>query len=357
MKTLAMFLAVLLAGCSGESESKSDSESKTDGSVSSRKLDLTYLQPDVTRISVERTSAQWSANSSSKSMSGIAPKDLLDKIRHEWGVSPKDIKSLTSAVSPGGGTIIVLRSSAKLDEDKITGHAKDPKKEKYEGESYYLFTGGTALYFPDRYTAVSGSEEAVKRAIIRGDKIRDSFVEKLSFVDASHNSTSISIRSSSSSKLPIITVRGSSHSSSSSSLKSQRKYVSESAAKDGLEKAKEDLEKGKKKWKDSGSDKVRERLEKRSFNSTITDSEIEDQLKTIESSLNSISFSLSGDIVTRTSKSYNTAYSKRVVKEGADKAKEKFSDSDIERGLEAMSKNWGRKYFGISSRAGHVPRS
>jgi hypothetical protein len=319
-------------------------------SMFSKELELAYLPPDATNISVERTSAQWSARSSSMSMSGIDSGDFLDKIRDEWGVTPKDIKSVTTAISPESGALKVVRSSAKFDEDKITGHAKDVKTEEYEGESYYLFTGGSALYFPDKYTAISGSEEAVKQAIKRGDKIRDSFAEKLSFVDASHIRTTINIRSSSSSKLPKITVSGSSYGSSSSSSKSQRKYRSESAAKDAFEKAEEELEEMKEKWKESGREKQRERYEKRQSTTTMTDSEIRGELDSHDSSLNSISNSLSGDILTSTSKSYSTAYDKRKAKERAEKAKGEMSDSKIEKFLELSAKSWGMSYFGINAR-------
>lgn len=145
----------------------------------SSKLDLAWIPPDANRITVTRYSQIWDSKIVQDELSNAAKANIV-RMKDEWGFEPRDVLSVTIG-SSGLDRIRVVRTAIDLDEDKILKHAGDYEQAEHEGQTYYRFESG-AIFFPDKRTAVSGTEESVKKAIERGPKPPQR--EELKFVNA-----------------------------------------------------------------------------------------------------------------------------------------------------------------------------
>jgi predicted Zn finger-like uncharacterized protein len=155
----------------------------------SKKLDLAWLPEDANSISVARIGELWKSDLVQYGMD-VKVKDAASKMKDDWGFGPQDIVSVTNANSRGK-TLKVLRTSVDLDEDKILKHAGDYEKTTIDGQTAYRMNGGMMVFFPDKRTAISGTEDAVTGAIRQGPKaIRR---DELDFVDAGYHIVNVNM--------------------------------------------------------------------------------------------------------------------------------------------------------------------
>ena len=314
------------------------------------RLDLAYLPPDATSIVINRPAKDWSQN---VGMSGLTSKEvdsILKKQRDMWGVSQKDIKSITNAANSRGERIHVVRSSSNFDTEKILGHAANHEKAEHNGKQYYRI-GLTAIFLPNQSTMITGLEEAVKNAIDRGSKSPDR--EQLNFVDSSYDRVSVTVFGGSSPRPnsflddtnPQVIFVGTDHGTSSGKIKTQGAFATESDAIAAFDKASAAQEKLRQDWENGGRDLRRQRLQTSGrvlgSNLQYTEEEIEDALNCHDSELKSISVSRSGLIVTMTRTGYVTKFSKRVQED----LRSRFNPDPTR-----IAKVFGRTTFGIAVR-------
>jgi hypothetical protein len=108
-----------------------------------------------------------------------------------WGVTYKDIVSITAAIGSQRDRIRVVRSSSNFDANKILARTEHEQAE-HNGKKYFLI-GDWALYFPDNRTLIAGSEWSVKYAIDGGPK--QQYLKQFDFVDASYENVMVSLAS------------------------------------------------------------------------------------------------------------------------------------------------------------------
>lgn len=325
----------------------------------SKKLEMAWLPPDATSISVERPASNWNSSPIGDRYTSEQTDKLLEKTKEYWGVTPRDIKSITKGSNKTGVSITVVRSGSTLDPEKILGNGGDFKKVEHDGESYYLI-GRRAYYFPDGKTLVRGNEDAVKAAISRGPDPPER--EDLSFVDAGYDEVNVQTNpggfggrfspaggifqgdESEKPAEPEIVASGTTAGSSTGKGKIQFKYASESVAEAEYERMQKQHERSLEKWESSGRKSLEQLLRrpKRFLGAeySYTDEEVENALDCRERELKSISISQSGRVVSVKLTHYVTEYSKRRAREI--RAKRTF-DAD------RIAKAWGRSTFGVSS--------
>eukprot|EP00913_Durusdinium_trenchii_P028362 g26590.t1 len=159
-----------------------------------KKLELAWLPPDASTISVKRPASTWNRSILGTRYDSEKANLILEKERELWGVTQRDIVSITSGGNRSGENITVVRASADLVPETILKNAANYEKADHNGNTYYR-VGAVVLFFPDDRTAVIGSEDSVKKAIDRGPEPAKR--EDLDFVNASYENVAVSTSNSS----------------------------------------------------------------------------------------------------------------------------------------------------------------